>query len=389
MRIVHVVQRFHPAVGGAETQVRLIATELARRGNEVVVLTTSSLSPSDIPTFHRPFAKKPPDLPRFEIMNGFQVYRYRALFRFYGGILTEPMRELWTIDADIIHAHSYYVSTSLVAALASKERGIPLVLTANDATTGLNSSALERFLARTYDYTAGAFLGSTARRIVAVSEANRQDMISAGLPGEKNETIPNAIDLSSFGRSRKTKREDEGPRILYVGRLSRDKGVQHLLRAAPKVLNVFPATKLVIVGQDYGYRPTLERLAQNLGISGSVSFAGRAPNEDLPAIYQSSDLFVLPSELEAFGIALIEAMAMGVPVIASDHGGMRCVIENGKTGALFEPGNSDHLASVIIELLSNDEFRDVLTENALNNVIQEYAVETVVDQLETLYRAIL
>lgn len=176
LRIVNVVQRFHPAVGGSENQVRLISTELVRRGRHVTVLTTSSMSSMDILSLtHLP--KRGLRLASREIVDGVEVHRYRAWFRLFGFLLTPPMLKLLRIKADLIHAYGFYVTTSLAAGLAAKIRRIPFVLTANDADVGLLASFWERLCGKLYAMTFGRLLVACADRIIAVSEVNRDDIV--------------------------------------------------------------------------------------------------------------------------------------------------------------------------------------------------------------------
>ena len=136
--------------------------------------------------------------------------------------------------------------------------------------------------------------------------------------------------------------------MLFVGRLEKRKGLKFLLRAWPMVLERQPNARLVVVGRGRpleGYR----RFAARQGWSASdVLFAGYVPAEDLPRYYQSSDVFCAPNTgQESFGIVLLEAMAAGAPIVASDIPGYRDVVSDGEQGLLVEPKNAGALADAI------------------------------------------
>jgi len=389
MKIIQVVHRYYPAVGGAENQVKSISEELVRRGHKVSVITTNSLSVLDIPSLLHLFQRKKVNLQKNEEIEGVDVHRYDALFRFYGFLVTIPMRKLLTTKADIIHAYGFYITTSLVAMMAAKHRSLPFLLTANDATVSLYGSAVKRACSNIYNYTIGKLLILNSSRVIAVSRTNAEDLVNLGVAEQKITVIPNGVKLERFFDGTSMGIEKNGPVVLYVGRISEDKGIQCLMRAAPSVLKSFPHTKFLIVGEDYGYLGKLRALVSNLGMEKSVIFTGHLTGRQLVSVYRSADVFVLPSELEAFGIVVIEAMASGVPVIVSNCGGMKDIVRDGTNGFLFDVGDAMQLAEKIKLLLSNEEFRTKFVENGKKTVRERYTIEKVVDALEKLYEKTL
>ena len=390
MRIVNVVQRFHPAVGGSENQVKLISRELVRRGHDVTVLTTSSMSSLDILCLtHLP--KRRPRLPSYELIGGVEVHRYRASFRLYGFLLTPPMLKLLKIKADLIHAYGFYVTTSLAAGLAAKVRRIPFVLTANDADVGLLASFWERLCGKLYAMTFGKLLVACADRIVAVSEANSDDIVrTLGVKPDRVMVVPNGLDFEIFDREVdvtefRKKHGVDGPLILFVGRITKHKGIQFLIKAAPSILMEFPRARFMIVGEDYGYLDNLKRMVEKLGIRHHVVFLSRLSQDEIVQAYKSADVFVLPSALEAFGLVAVEAMASGTPVVASNYGGIRCIVQDGVNGLTFRVENSDELADRVKRILVDNSLRIRIAEDARAIVRQKFSIERTVDELETLY----
>jgi len=390
LRIVNVVQRFHPAVGGSENQVRLISRELVRRNRDVTVLTTSSMSSLDILSLtHLP--KPGVRLPSREIIDGVEVHRYRALFRLYGFLLTSPMLKLLRVEADLIHAYGFYVTTSLAAGLAAKIRRIPFVLTANDADVGLLASFWERLCGKLYAMTFGKLLVACADQVVAVSEANRDDIVGRlGVKPDRVVVVPNGLDFEMFEREAdvtefRKKHGVEGPLILFVGRITKHKGIQFLIEAAPSILKEFPKARFMIIGEDYGYLGNLRRMVERLGIRDCVIFLSRLSQEEIVEAYKSADVFVLPSALEAFGLVLVEAMASGAPVVASNYGGIRCLVQDGANGLTFRTEDSVELADRVERILTDGALRTRIVENARVTVLGKFSIERTVNELEILY----
>jgi phosphatidylinositol alpha-mannosyltransferase len=172
--------------------------------------------------------------------------------------------------------------------------------------------------------------------------------------------IPNGIDFPRFNTRYPPLEQlaDGRPTVLFVGRLEKRKGLKFLLRAWPKVLERQPNARLVVVGRGRpleGYR----RFAARQGWSPSdVVFAGYVAAEDLPRYYQACDVFCAPNTgQESFGIVLLEAMAAGAPIVASDIPGYRDVVSDGEQGLLVEPKNPGAIADAVLRLLANPELR--------------------------------
>ncbi len=191
--------------------------------------------------------------------------------------------------------------------------------------------------------------------------------------GCKNiEIIPNGIDTNRFkGLNKQKSREKLGIGdefvIMTVARLEKVKGVDHLIKATHflntkyHILNTKYRT--LIIG-DGSQRKGLEDLVKKFNLKDRVKFLGEIPNKDIPRYLASADCFCLPSRREGFGIVVLEAQAMGVPVVASNVGGIPDLIEKEKTGILVEPENPEAIAKAIKRVYDQPEFAKQLTENA-------------------------
>lgn len=155
--------------------------------------------------------------------------------------------------------------------------------------------------------------------------------------------------------------DDGGPTVLFVGRLEQRKGLEGLIRAFPSVKKHCPDVRLLVVGEG----PERERCESLLAadVRDAVHFLGRVDADELVELYRSADLYVSPAlGGESFGIVLLEAMAAGTPVVASDIFGYRSVVTDGDTGVLVPPQNAHALAQAIIAVLGDDDMRTSLIE---------------------------
>lgn len=194
--------------------------------------------------------------------------------------------------------------------------------------------------------------------------------------------LPPAVDVGRFAPGPKpgSLMERYGldrskPVILFVGGLDKAhyfKGVDVIVRAL--ATECLKGAQAVLVGEG-DLRPEYERLARELGLSGRVTFTGAVSDEELPDHYRLADIFAFPSidRSEAFGIAALEAMATGVPVVASDLVGVRTIVRDNETGFLVKPGSVSALAARLSDLLADERLRAGLGEAGRNMAVDEYS----------------
>jgi glycosyltransferase involved in cell wall biosynthesis len=184
--------------------------------------------------------------------------------------------------------------------------------------------------------------------------------------------------------------------ILYVGRFDERKGIETLVRACAllKEKNI-PNLKLIIVGgssanmPDGDERKRIENIVNDLGLKDNTLFAGRIGHDILPMYYTASDVCVIPSHYEPFGLVAIEAMACGVPVVASNVGGLKFTIIPEETGLLVEPKDTEAFARSIYRILFDDLWVRKMRKQASANVNQRFSWAGVTIQLSELYRHVL
>ena len=222
---------------------------------------------------------------------------------------------------------------------------------------------------------------------IAVSPAARR-YVNNTFPGEY-EIIPNGVDFNHFSSAAAPypKYQDGKLNILFVGRLEKRKGLQYLLEAYSKLKWENPNIRLIVVGPGNPDKDSYRILSShNLH---DVEFVGRVSYEELPRYYASADIFCSPATgAESFGIVLLEAMAAGKPVIASDIEGYRGVMTNGEQGLLVPKKDSDALANALGKLASDPELRQRLGTKG-TKTSEGYRWEVVSRQVENYYNTCL
>ncbi|HBV05368.1 MAG TPA: N-acetyl-alpha-D-glucosaminyl L-malate synthase BshA [Gemmatimonadetes bacterium] len=288
---------------------------------------------------------------------------------------------------DLVHMHyaiPHAVSAYLARQMLGDERGLRIVTTLHgtDITlVGLHPSF--------HEITRFSILGSDG--LTAVSEYLKEQTVEGfSVPEERIEVIPNFIDTDVWRPDRqpcqKAMFASEGESIvMHVSNFRSVKRAEDVVSVFSRIQERVPA-RLVMVG-DGPDRPRASQLARELDIEDRVLFLGKHPAvEDL---LSCTDLFLLPSEKESFGLAALEAMASGVPVIATRAGGMPEVVEDGVSGRLLDVGDVSGMAEAGVELLKDKDLRERISSAGLDVAKSRYSTEMVVPQYEAYYERIL
>jgi len=258
---------------------------------------------------------------------------------------------------DILHVHQGF--PAILASAVSFGRSIPIVYTLHAIKPPLRKPA-ERFCA--------AVAARNVSRFVAISTAVQASYPEYVCNGAM-EIVTNGIDL---GKYRIGVTSSDIPRIVCVAGLRHQiKGQDVLLKALGILRTRDVGFTCRLVGEGAS-RPILENLIRDLRLQDCVELLG--VRFDVPDLLAESDLFILPSRSEGFGLALVEAMASGVPVVASDIDGPREIISHGRNGYLFEAGNEYDLADKVVALLNDNTLREKLVEQGLHDV-RKYSIE--------------
>jgi glycosyltransferase involved in cell wall biosynthesis len=383
--------RFPPAPGGVETHVLQISKVLKKRGHHVKVFSSDLYTETPFKKF-RGRGQLPK---RVEKVEGVEVHRFRA--RTLGGemhyVLTPRMfPSILSTDTDILHAHSYGYFHMNLAAYTRKMRGIPFVLTPHfHPEWSMWGGEKRRSLRKIYDKYLGARAVDCADVVICVSRAEADQLARLDISKDRIRIIPNGVDMDRFtpvpgpGRFREFTGIDSRF-VLYTGRLATNKGLEYLIEAFADVKKNHKDMELVLVGQDNGVGPDLRKRARRLGIQDSLHLTGHIPDDDaFKSAYAACDLFVLPSEYEAFGIVLVEAMACEKPCVGSNMGGIPEVIDDGKTGFIVDYADSGKLSDAMNRILDDDRRARDMGRLGRKRVEERFTWEKVVDELESVY----
>ncbi|MCP4608621.1 MAG: glycosyltransferase family 4 protein [Planctomycetes bacterium] len=367
MKIAIIVFNFPPKwIAGTELATQNIAAHLAKRGHEVHVLTTLDMGTS-----------------RENMEQGFYVHRikrHRVPVIRYGLFVLGILRVLKEINPDIIHCQQ--LKMGIPGLLANRIFRKPFIVWGQGSDIYLASRLVKPILRRVL---------VNANAVIALTEDMKGEMQK--ICAREVLVVPNGIDLENFqdlSRERmRTKLTIEGREriIVFVGNLRPVKGVEYLIRAMAIVNAKEQHIKLLLVG-DGEERRDLENLVKQMDIGEVVTFVGKVPNEEVSKYLIASDVFVLPSLSESFGIVNLEAMACGLPIVASGVGGLPDIIKSGENGFLVEPRNPEQIAEKILLLLGDDVLRKKISKVNREHS-KSYSWETVVQKLENIYRSYL
>lgn len=308
--------------------------------------------------------------------------RHKADF----GVVGEIASLACDSGADLIHTHG--VRANLVGRLAARKAGKKVVTTVH--------SLLERdypgFVSCLVNRWAEIATRGWTDHFIAVSRALKEQLVSGGLPEEKVTVIYNGIVPEEFrppaepGAARaKLGFGPEVPLVGMVARLHAVKGHRYFLEAARKLLLQRPGARFVVVG-DGPCRAVLEELAGRLGIAGQVVFTGFV--EDVRPLMADLDVLVISSLWEGFGLTAVEAMALGVPVVATRVGGLPEVVRHGETGLLVPPADPEALAKGIAWMLDNPGAAREMAGKGGEVVRKMFTAAVMARRTEELYRRV-
>ena len=285
-------------------------------------------------------------------------------------VRTLMLRQLRTDPPDLIHVQSRGALWHATRIARRLQR--PFVLTVHDYLQPRERLSLDR---------------RWCRRIIAVSDSVKEDLVErTGLPEELITVIHSGVDRVASSGQFDVFQSGRTPVVGTAGPLEAVKGFPFFLGAAARVLALGREVEFVVAGAG-PEESNLRRLAKELGINDHVTFVPNLP--DFDNALAAMDIFVLPSLQQGIGTIMLEAMALGRPVIATKVGGVYCAVRDNETGLLVPPSNSETLAERIVELLDNPARARAIGHAARETVEREFNVERMVEQTAALYREVL
>jgi glycosyltransferase involved in cell wall biosynthesis len=392
VRVVVVTTYFRPIMGGVETTAERFALYLRSKQVDVQILTK----------------RITPDLPDRDLVQGLRINRIGPSGErsAAGKWRLVPAAAEWLVANrqayDVVCCIDYR-GIGLAALAARALTGKPAVFQAQ--TTGILSGEAARTMMEGLgggSQLLGLFqpavvaLYRRADALACISHGIEREALSAGVPRERVHYVPNAVDMSRFRPAdpgeRLTLREglaipSRWTACLYVGRLSREKGLMDLVEAW-RLANL-PNAVLLVAGPDmvdhpWNVGPTARRFVEEHGLGATVRFLG--PISDVAPLLRAADLVSQPSHFEALGLSAIEALASGVPVVASAVGGLVEFITDGQNGKLHPPESPRELAACLELLVKDEPLRQRLAKKARASVEAEYDEQVIFARFADLLR---
>lgn len=367
IRVLQVINQL--AFGGAEALQYTFAQAIDQRRFELHVCALRHLSPDVVGQRLRQAG-----IP-VVVLDQRSLYDLRALLR-----LTRYIRRH---RIDIIHTH--LAGADILGRIAGFLTGRPVVSTIHNLRVDvLEGPARRRWL---YRWTARWF----NRRLAVLNEEERASTAQwFGLPLEQVVAIANGVDVARFhaepGFDRAAFRQEliggDHPLVVTIARMTVHKALPDLVAAAQLVVAALPDTHFLLAG-DGPVREQLEAQVRELGLEASVHFAGF--RDDVPHLLKAGDLFVLSSVTEGMPLVVLEAMAAGTPVVATEVGGIPTIIHDGVTGLLVPPSRPEELAAAILADLRDPERAQRMALAAKGHVIERYGMRAWARRWEELY----
>jgi len=388
MNILVLSQVFPPKRGGVQTAAYNTAKFLSKLGHNVVVVTS----------------KWAEERRKFHKMNGFLVYRFKSYnppelkgitqissLRFNPIMLLKLPKIIKKHNIQIIHAQGRLFPISWLTAIINKlvfKR--PMFLNVQGrlevGISGLIENAFDKIITK-------HIYQKNLKKIICVSESLKARLSNLGIKEENLVVISNGVDISEFRRIPDAKFFDkyldgktEYKKIVFVGRLDAQKGVEYLIRAIPNVIKNYRKVHFFILGNG-NLENMLKNLAKELKILGKVTFLDMIPLEKMTEFYSSADVFCLPSIHEGFPLSIAEALSIGLVIVASATEGIpEAIIEN-KNGYLTKPRNVTELSAKLIKALtlSNEEIR-AIENNNINLAKKNYSWQKIIREIVGLYK---
>ncbi|GIF03602.1 glycosyltransferase family 4 protein [Actinoplanes siamensis] len=377
-------------VGGLGRHVHALAGALTEAGHEVTVVTrhcSGTLREETIEGVR--VVRAPEDPPVFETTGG-DLLAWATAFNH--ALTRAALRAVRSARArgrryDVVHAHDWLVAHA--AMTVRDQLDAPLVATVHATESGRHQGWLPDAHNRTI-HDIERWLCAEADRVIVCSEYMRGEVIRLfGVPPERTRVVRNGVDAlrwrarpRAVAAARARFAGVDGPLVSYAGRLVYEKGVQHLLAAVPALRDRFPGLRVVIAG-DGPYREELE-----LRSGPPVTFAGFLTGHELTGLMAASDCYVVPSIYEPFGMVALEAAAAGTPVAVSATGGLTEIIEHGRTGVRFPPGDPAALTDAVAAVLSDREYARSLALRARARVVEDYNWHSIATRTAAVYDSV-
>ncbi|MDG3012794.1 glycosyltransferase family 4 protein [Rhodococcus sp. D2-41] len=393
MKILMVSWEYPPVVvGGLGRHVHHLSTQLAADGHDVVVL---SRRPSGTDAHSHPtvdhevegvrviaVAEDPPHLVFGEDMMAWTLAMGHGMIR-AGLALDRGHGPHAAWRPDVVHAHDWLVAHPAIA--LAEHFDVPLVSTIHATEAGRHSGWVSSRINRQV-HSVEWWLANESDSLITCSASMADEVGQLFGPDlEPITVIRNGIDVTTWSFRPRAPRGGP-PRLLYVGRLEYEKGVQDAIAALPKIRRTHPGTTLAVAGEGTQQEWLVEQ-ARAGRVARSVTFLGRLDHDRLLGWLHGADAIVLPSRYEPFGIVALEAAAAGTPLVASTAGGLGEAVVDGVTGSSFEPGDVAGLAAAVCRALDDPRAAQTMAEAARQRLTDDFDWHQVASATADVYRS--
>ena len=392
MKILQVISYFYPAWthGGPVKIVYEISKELVAKEHKVTVWTTN--------VYDR---KRRLNVDKNNAVNikGIRTYYFRNIsnilaanynFFFVPKILSVARREI--LKFDVIHLHEYYTLQNVVVCYYAKTYKIPYVLNTQGSLCPIRRRQ-KSVAKKVFTYLFGKYILRNASKTIALTKEEKKQFMIMGIPENKIKIIPNGIHLSEFkdsppkGIFRKKYSISQNTKvILFLGRIHKIKGLDLLIKAFYELTKEMNNIKLVIVGPDGGYLSNLNKLIRTLRLKEKVLLTGGIYQKEKLSAYVGADVFVLPSYSEGLPMTVLEACAVGTPVVITD----KCnasEVEDYQAGFVVKCDEKE-IKEALYKILSNENLRKKLGENGKKMIKERFTWNKIIEQIEQVYKEV-
>jgi len=378
-KILHVIPSVGPQRGGPSVMMRTIARALSQADMDVHVVTTDDNGPDRL--------NVPLGTPQHEDGATFWYFPRQTTFYNFSWPLTRWLAK-HVREFNLVHIHALFSYAALPAALLSHRAGVPYIVRPLGTLNRWGIKNRRPWLKNLSFRVIESRILAGAAGIHYTCEQELAEAAELGVQANPL-IIPNAVDLPAREPRPESALSKDRKVILFLSRFDRKKGLDLLLEAFARVRNRCPEVLLVLAGAgDPAWVAHLRENAQRLGITPHVVWPGFLTGEDKWAALRHADVFVLPSYSENFGVALVEALACGCPVVLSDQVGIHREIARAGAG-LVTPCKADELAQALLDVLTDAALRHRMSENGVRLARQQFSLDAVSRKLAETYAAVI
>lgn len=372
MKALELTQRFPPALGGVENHVWHLAEGLHNRGVEVEVFTTDLEKDLPLERLRDPASSFPYPVHRFSTVKVADLPH--ALGNVAPGMVSGILSGRW----DVVHAHAYGYFPTFAGTVNKILNRSALVITPH---SDPGRPSPEKWV---FDRVVPRATLQRANRVIALTQTERHYLESLGIPQDRIAVIPNGVDMAEFGSFQPRNTNGEPVTVLFAGRCyPEQKGLEVLMRAMA-LLKEERSVQLRVVGEDWGGHDVVRTLSRTLDLDDRVALVGKVDRPRLLGEYRRADIFVLPSLFDSFPIAILEAMAAALPVVATRVGGVPDVVQDGRTGILVAPADPNGLAQALGGLAGDPVARRTMGRNGQDRA-RTFSWDDILTRIQGVY----